>query len=206
MVMKVGLSEYRSAQKKAETQCKAAFDKAAKAYRDKGDVKAAGEVLEEMKEFMAKTPGTGIGGGAMVIGCVVSNKVLGLSGSSTDENTKIVTADYVKSDQTQLWKVVSAGNGWHYIENVKSGLVMTANGKNNGVECVIARKQQPASDNQLWKIAPAVNAKGAQRVSAKPSGKYIGVDAKSKDAGARILIWTDQPTEAAQMFAFAAPK
>jgi hypothetical protein len=204
--MKVAISEYRTAQKRAELNCKLAFEKAAKAYRDKNEVKLAGETLEEMKEFLSKAPAAGGGGGgvtAMV--CHVSGKVLGLQNGAVGEGTKVVTADYVKGDQTQLWKAVPAADGWVYIENVKSGLVMTAHGKGNGTEVTIAKKETPASDDQLWKLIPVANVKDAQKVFAKPSGKLIGVDAKSKNAGARILLWTDQ-TESAQWFGFYSPK
>ena len=208
MGMKIAMSEYRATQKKNEAACKEAFEKAAKAYRDKGDVKGAGMVLEEMKEFLAKAT-TAAGGGegkVSVIPCAVSGKVLGLRGGATDEGTKIVTADYVKGDQTMLWKVIPAADGWVYIENVKSGLVMTANGNGNGTEVIISKKATPAAEHQLWKITPVPKVKDTVKVFAKPSGKLIGVDAKSKDAGARILLWSDQTTEPAQMFAFTPPK
>jgi hypothetical protein len=207
--MKVGLSEYRSALKKAEMQCKAAFEKAAKDYRDKGEVKSAGATLEEMKEFLAKAPGAGAGAAgagasaATVIACGVSNKVWGLSGA--EEGAKVVTADYVKGDQTQLWKVVPAGGGWSYIENVKTGLVIACNGKGNGEDAVLAKKQAGA-ESQLWKVSPMPNVKDAVKFYCKLSGKLIGVDGKSKDAGARIRLWTDQGNEPAQYFGFVTPK
>jgi hypothetical protein len=210
--LKVAMSEYRAAQKKDELACKAAFEKAAKAYRDKGDVKLAAATLEEMKEFLAKAPGatTGTGGAAAAAPSVIPNavagKILGLQNGKTDEGTKIMTADYVKGDQTQLWKVVPAADGWVYIENIKSGLVMTANGKGNGTEVIISKKATPANENQLWKITPVMGVKDAVKVFAKPSGRLIGVDAKSKNAGARILLWDEQGNEPAQIFAFTPPK
>ena len=122
--MRVAVSEYRTAQKKAEFDCKAAFEKAAKAYRDKGEVKLAGTTLEEMKEFLAKTPTPGGGGvgNAVTIVCHVSGKVLGLNNGAVADGTKVMTADYVKGDQTQLWKIVPAADGYAYLENVKAGL------------------------------------------------------------------------------------
>src|SRR5262249_50733357 len=148
--MKVGLSEYRSSLKKAETQCKTAFEAAAKAYRDKGDVKAAGATLEEMKEFLAKAPAAGaVGGGSgtVVIGSKLSGKVLGLNGSG--DGAKVVTAEYAKGDETQLWKWVAAGNGWFYLENVKTGLVLTVKGKENSTDATVAKKQAN-DEGQLW--------------------------------------------------------
>ncbi|MCE9566411.1 MAG: RICIN domain-containing protein [Planctomycetes bacterium] len=204
--MKVALSEYRAAQKKAELVCKAAFDKAAKAYRDKGDVKAAGATLEEAKEFLAKDPTVGggaVGAAGVAIVARHSNKVIAPNGA--DDGAKLMTADFVKGDQGQLWKVVAAGEGLSYIENVKTGMVMTATGKNNGAEVFISKKITPASETQLWKLSAVPGQKDVQKVFAKPSGKLIGVDAKSKDAGARILLWADQ-NEAPQWFGFFVPK
>src|SRR5437588_616081 len=88
--------------------------------------KAKEEVLEEMKEFLAKSPGASAAVAAQVVRCGVSDKVWGLSGSG-DVGTKVVTADYARGDQTQLWRVIPAGDGWAYIENVKTGLVIECN-------------------------------------------------------------------------------
>jgi hypothetical protein len=204
--MKVAVSEFRTAQKKAEIPVKAAFEKAAKAYRDKGEVKTAGATLEEMKEFLAKDPtvgGPATGGVGVAIVARHSDKVLAPSGA--DDGSKVVTANFVKGDQTQRWKTVAAGDGYVYIENIKTGMVMTATGKNNGAEVTISKKMAPASETQLWKMTPVVGQKDVYKVFAKPSGKLYGVDAKSKDAGARILLWADQ-NESCQMFGFVIPK
>jgi G:T/U-mismatch repair DNA glycosylase len=201
--MKVPLSEYRTAQKRAEAACKLAFEKAAKAYRDKGEIKTAGATLDEMKEFLANA--SSASAAVVLIMCGNSNKVLGLDNARAEDGTRVVTADYAKGDQTQLWKVVSAGDGWSYIENVKTGMVMTANGKNNGTDVVVSKKAQPASEYQLWKLALVPNAKGAVRVVPKPSGKPIGIFARSKDAGAHIVLWTDE-NEPHRLFGFFPPK
>lgn len=201
--LKVAMSEYRTALKKAEGAAKTAFEKAAKAYRDKGDVKAAGAVLEEMKEFLGKAPGAAAAEAkAVLIACGVSNKVWGLSGGSAAAGTEVVTADLVKGDQTQMWKVIPAADGWSYIENVKSGLVVSATGKGNGVNAVLAKKQTPPHEDQLWKVQPLPAVKDAVKFLAKSSGKYLGVDGKSKDAGALIRTWADQGAEPAQYFGF----
>jgi hypothetical protein len=206
--MKVVMSEYRTTLKKAETVCKAAFDKAAKAYREKGDLKTAGAVLEEMKEFLARAPGAGAGA-AVTIQCGHTNKVLMPSDGSTDEGAKIVIGDYSKGDLTQLWRVVPAGDGFVYIENVKSGLVMAANGKGNGAEVALAKKQAPASDSQLWKLSPVANVKDAQKVFGKASGKLWAVYARNTESGTPVVIWPDvgpKKVEHAHMFGFVPPK
>ena len=134
----------------------------------------------------------------------MSDKVWGLSGSG-DAGTKVVTADYAKGDQTQLWRVIPAGDGWSYIENVKTGLVVECNGKGNGEDAVLAKKKE-GSEAQLWKVAPLTGVKDAVKFYCKLSNKIVGVDGKSKDAGARIRLWDDQGKEPAQYFGFVTPK
>jgi hypothetical protein len=199
--MKAAAGEYRSAQKKAAEACKHAFERAATAYRDKGDIKAAAATLEEMKEFLARGPSAAAPTGLFVIATRNGgNKVLGLSGGSTDDGTKVMTADYVKGDQSQLWKSVPAGDGWVYIENAKSGTVMSVagNGTGNGSEVIIARKS-PGSTSQMWKVSPVANQKDAIKVVGRASGRLIGVDAKSTSSGARILLW-DEHNHPSQWF------
>ena len=183
--LKVAMSEHRAAVKRAEAQCKLAFEKAAKAYRDKGDIKAASAALEEMKEFLAS-----VSGAAVVIVSGHSGKVLGLSGGAPEDGTKVVTADPVKGDATQLWRVVPAGSGWAYVEHVKTGLVLAANGKDNVTEVQVAKKKD-GDEKQLWKTAPVPNQKDQIKLVHKASGKPLVIDVNSKSAGARIILWDD---------------
>ena len=96
-------------------------------------------------------------------------------------------------------------DGWSYIENVKSGLVWACNGSGNGGDTVLAKKKDGEAA-QLWKVKPLTGVKDAVKFYCKLSDKPIGVDGKSKDAGARIRLWTDQGAEPAQYFGFVTPK
>jgi len=187
--LKVALSEYRTVQKKAETACKLAFENAAKAYRDKGEIKAAGATLEEMKEFLAKAPGAA-GAAAVVLVSTHSGKVMGLTRGHTDEGTNIVTADYVRGDQTQLWKIVPAADGYAYIENVKAGLVITCEGKGNGTHAHIEKKKA-GDDGQLWKLNPVRNMKGSVVFVRKGTDRVLAITQASKNAGVGIILWDD---------------
>jgi hypothetical protein len=69
--LKEALANYKTSQKKADVVGKAAFDKAAKAYTDKGDVKAAGDVLDEWKELQSKA---GAALAAFTLTCAHSSK------------------------------------------------------------------------------------------------------------------------------------
>ena len=195
--MKVALSEYRTAHKRAEAACKAAFEKAAKAYRDRGDVKIAGEILDEMKEFLAKA---GPAPAPSMILTQLSNKVFGLNAAGTH----VVTADYARGDQTQLWRPVPAGDGWFYVENVKTGLVLTVDGSGNSTQATVTKKEA-GSEKQLWKMPPFAKVKGAVKLTHKASGKVLGVDGRAKGSGARIILWTDE-NDPSQSFGFFPPR
>lgn len=184
--LKVALSEYRTAQKKAEATCKLGFEKAAKAYRDAGDVKAAVAVLEEMKEFLARPPGAPAG--VVVLLSRHSGKVVSGTGGA---GTKVYTADYVRGDSAQLWRAAPGGDGWFYLEQTKSGLVLAVTGRNDGSEAVLAAKVA-GSDRQLFKSAPVATAKDTVKLINKGGdGRALGIDARRKDSGARVLLWTD---------------
>ena len=194
------MSEFRTAQKKAEGVCKAAFEKAAKAYRDKGELKTASATLEEMKEFLASAAGASAI--PKIIRCGNSNLVLGLQGGKTEDGTKVVTTESVKGDQTQLWKVVPAAGGWVYIENVKSGLVMTANGKNNGTELVISKKDT-TSEYQLWKLTPVTTVKDAVKIVPNRAAGRRDLGQSTDLDG--LVVWTDS-NENHRYFGFFPPK
>ena len=216
--MKVATNVYRAAEKRAELECMAAFDRAAKACRDKGDLKAAAAILDEAKKILTTDPVTGggvavgdgvtggggeAGGDGVVLVAQHSGKVLAPSGAIS--GVKVLTANYVKGEQNQLWKVVAVGEGYVYIESVKTGMVMTTNGKENGVELIISKKRTPASDSQLWKLTPVVGKKDVNKIFAKGTGRVIGVAGKYKEAGLRILLWDDED-EPQEMFGFFVPK
>jgi hypothetical protein len=189
--MKVALSEYRTAQKRAEATCKAAFEKAAKAYRDKNEIKTAGAVLDELKEFLAKTPvAAAAGAGVVVLVSTHSGKVIGLSRGDTDVGTRIVTADYVRGDKSQQWRIVPAADGYAYIENVKSGLVIACDGKGNGSPGHIEKKQD-GDDGQLWKLNPVRNMKGSVIFVRKGTDRVLAITQGSKNAGIGIILWDD---------------
>lgn len=193
--LKVALSEYRTAQKKAEGVCKLAFEKAAKGYRDAGDVTAAVAVLDEMKEFLARPAG---GGGLVLVLSRHSGKVLAGSGAAGE---KVRTADAVKGDAAQHWRTVPAADGWVYVEHPKSGQVMAVTGRGDGAEVVLARKV-PGADSQLFRLAPTPGSKDVVKLFAKGTDKIITVEAKRKDGGARIILWTDNPAGTSGLFSF----
>lgn len=202
--LKVPLSDYRFAVKKADGACKTAFEKAAKAYRDANDVKAAVAALEEMKEFLAQSPS---GGGApVVIASALSPTVLAPARGAAVEKARIVTAEYVKGDQSQLWKTVPAADGYVYIENLKSGLVVTVSSNFNGAEAHL-EKRKDGADGQLWKLTPVAQPKDAVKIVGKAGGRLLAVDNAAKGPGHRLLLWDDNGGDGASAkFGFFPPK
>jgi hypothetical protein len=134
--------------------------------------------------------GAAVGAGAVVLVSTHSGKVIGLSRGNTDEGTRIVTADYVRGDQTQLWKIVPAADGYAYIENVKSGLVIACDGKNNGSPGHIEKKKD-GDDGQLWKLNPVRNMKGSVVFVRKGTDRVLAITQGSKNAGVGIILWDD---------------
>jgi hypothetical protein len=130
--------------------------------------------------------------------------VFGLKDGVTDDGTKVLASDYVKAQPSQQWRTIPAADGWVYIENVKSGTVLTVNGKGNGSEAHIAKKKDGA-EGQLWKLVPVENQKDTIKLMSKASNRVLGIDAASKNAGARIILWDDNGGTS-EWFGFIPPK
>jgi WD40 repeat protein len=146
-------------------------------------------------------------GGVFVITSRHSGKVLGLDQGETLEGTKVVTADYVKGDKSQLWRAVANGDGWVSLENVKCGLVMSVRGNRsrNGAEIVISRRLPPPfADYQLWRADPVAREKDTFTLLSRKD-RVMGVDAKLLTSGARILLWDDE-NNSPQWFTASPPK
>jgi hypothetical protein len=101
-----------------------------------------------------------------------------------------VTADYVKGDPTQLWKIVPAADGYAFIENAKSGLVIACVGKNNGSAGRVEKKKD-GDDGQLWKLNPVRNMKGSVVFVRKGTDRVLAITQASKNAGIGIILWDD---------------
>lgn len=202
LALKVAVSDYRTAVKKAETVLKVGFDEAAKAYRDKGDVKTAAAVLAEFKEFIAAPAGSG----APKTFVIAVSTGMVIAPEANKEGSKVKTADYSKTDDGQLWKAVPTADGYCHLEHVKTGLLLSVSGKgkNNGAEIVLAKKDAKGTDFQEWKTTP-VQGKNLIKFVNKNSGKLFGVDNRSTKSGERILQWDDE-NHAAEWFAVVTPK
>jgi beta-glucanase (GH16 family) len=98
-----------------------------------------------------------------------SGKCESVAGDSLNQGAKIQEWDYVGNDDGQQFDLVDAGNGWFYIKNVKSGLVLDVTGAQttNGTPI----QQWPANGTaaQLWRLQPW----GNYFIRSQVSGRYL---------------------------------
>ena len=83
-----------------------------------------------------------------------------------------------------------AADGYAFIENVKSGLVIACDGKNNGSAGRIEKKKD-GDDGQLWKLNPVRNMKGSVVFVRKGTDRVLAITQASKNAGIGIILWDD---------------
>ncbi len=86
-----------------------------------------------------------------------------------------------------------AGEGWYYLENLKSGMVMTVSekGKHDGAEIVVSKKEDSPSEFQLWRTTATASQDRSIDFQSRGSGKVLAIDSGSQAAGARVLLWSD---------------
>jgi len=180
--MKVALSEYRLTLRKAHDRCADAFETAAKAYRDKGDIKVAAATLDEMKAFLNNDPSTVAK--TFLIVLRHSGKVIAPVG---DEKSAVLTAELVKGDEHQLWTSQHVENGWYYIFHKKSGLYLDGSER----DVTIRKKNPTLPESQLWRFAPVADSKDAFKFFVR-NGSAMGVASKLRSAGARMLMGGDE--------------
>jgi len=171
-------------------QCKAAYEAAAKAYKDKGDIQTAAATLEEMKTFLAGTAPAAPT--VVVIVSKWSGKAMTPEDRDNVEGTRLVQMDIKKGDPFQMWRVVPSETGFYYFENVKTGLAITVSrdARNDGAELITA-KRRPGADYQLWKPVPVADDRGYFKFESRSTGKRIGIISRSRDEGGRMNIWRE---------------
>jgi len=87
-----------------------------------------------------------------------------IAGDSTGYGAQLVDSPYTGNDAGQQFDLVDAGNGWFYIRNVNSGLVLDdyqyGTGNNNEIDQWSNNSTNGSGadlDNQLWRLSPSVN-------------------------------------------------
>ena len=189
--MKVALSEYRTAQKKAEDACKPAFEKAAKAYRDKGDVKTAGVDAGGDEGVPGQGPGRRPAAGrpgqhrrpALGQGSRARRRQDRRRHEGRDRRLRQGRPDAVVEGGAGR-----RGVGVHREREDRDG--DDRQRKNNGTDVIIAKKAQPADEHQLWKTTAVPARRTCSSSSPSRAASRSGVDGKSKDAGAASCCGT----------------
>jgi len=184
--LKAAVLDYKAAMKKAMDKAMPEFEKAANTYRDQGKLDRAALVLDEMKKAFAKADAN-ISGNVYLYSRL-SGKVI--CPEANQSGSRVMTAEYIKDELAQQWKMVDAKEGWIYIEHPKSGMVMTVSGTGNGTGAdIVIKPKQADSEAQLWKLVEVKDSKDVFMVSSRGSGKVLGVAARALGNGVRIILW-----------------
>lgn len=128
-----------------------------------------------------------------------SGKTIDNDNWSTDIGTNIHQWSYGNDQANQQWRLVSAGNGLFWIQNLHSGHVLDAAawGKTDGTNVLQWTKLN--NENQYWQITEVES--GWYKVINYYSGQALDVSAASADDGANIQTWTWNGS-AAQLWSF----
>jgi len=131
--------------------------------------------------------------GAFEIVAYDTGSALSVSNDATT-NGAIVWDWQFNNDPSQLWNLVDAGNGWFYIVNVRSGLVLDDDGYGTGNDNPIDTWSNNSTngsgadlDNQLWKIQP----NGTYYIKAA-SGRYICIQNQGSTDGSPIIQYDQE--------------
>lgn len=129
-----------------------------------------------------------VNGGVYKIVAKCSGKALDVSDVSKTPGANVHQWDYVGGDN-QKWKLLSAGDGYWYLESVNSGLVLdgagwgTADGTN-----VVQWNRGNLQANQKFKIE--ANGDGTYRLTNQHANKVLDVSNSSQSNGGNVQLWT----------------
>jgi len=118
----------------------------------------------------------------------VSGKAVSVSNNSMSTGAQIWAWDFTGDDPGQEWDLVDAGNGWYYIRNVHSGLVLDVANASTADNAMVQQWTNVGSPNQKWRLQPW----GNYNIKAA-SGKYIccqGGGTAGAANGATIIQYT----------------
>lgn len=134
------------------------------------------------------TPTTPLTGQTYRIVNRLTGKPVGVNGASTANGGQIVQWTH-DSDPDQQWTLLNAGNGYYYIENVNSGLVLddTNGSTSNGTQ--MQQWQLTSGDaNQEWQINSLGN--GYYTFTNRTSGLALDLTSGGLGDGTAIQQWS----------------
>ncbi|MGB5596652.1 MAG: RICIN domain-containing protein [Crocosphaera sp.] len=116
-----------------------------------------------------------------------SGKVLDIADPSSDYETNAIQST-ANGNDSQVWLLEDAGEGYYFIRNKHNGLVLTVKSAltNASVQDVFATIKH-GGDAQLWQTVE--NGDGYYHIVSKANDKVLDVTGASQDDGANIIVY-----------------
>jgi hypothetical protein len=122
-----------------------------------------------------------------------TNNAIDVTGESTASGALLMLWAPSDTDDGQLWKIEAIDNTYFRFINKRSGLVMTANGRNNNL---LQKEPNPADIAQKWKITPVLTG-GLYGIESAVTPDYYSVNnnAGSFDNGNKVIVYDNRIAE-----------
>ncbi|MDR1184182.1 MAG: S8 family serine peptidase [Coriobacteriales bacterium] len=148
--------------------------------------------------YYAQWANNGLGGSIVTISSALNNsKVLDIPRQSTSTGTRPTLWDNGNTPN-QRFRLITEGNGYYVIQNVRSGLVLDLSGSrvNDGE---ITQWTAHSGDNQRWRLI--ANANGTYSIVSKVNEGYcIDLPRSSSANGVEPIVWARGQNQANQQF------
>ncbi|BDI28856.1 hypothetical protein CCAX7_009070 [Capsulimonas corticalis] len=117
----------------------------------------------------------------------VDGKAVSVSNNSTSAGAQIWAWDYTGNEPSQQWDLVDAGNGWYYVKNVRSGLVLDVSGGSTADNAMVQQWTSNQSAAQKWRLQPWGNF-----YIRAASGKYVCIQNQGSANGSPIIQYQQE--------------
>lgn len=116
--------------------------------------------------------------------CKCSDKAVTIESDSAVEGGNVNQKSYSKNADSQKWILKQTDGEWYFIENAKSGLVLSVANESNNDGANVIQASNRNFDSQKWKLEDLND--GTVKIVNKKSSKVLDVAWASKDDGANI--------------------
>ncbi len=153
-----------------------------------GQRSLAEEISVTVRGEAAPAAGGIVSGGTYKIISSVSSLSLDSDNWGKTNGTNVCQWAYGNNQANQQWKIVSVGDGYFYIENVYSHLVVDVEDVSMKEGANVHMWEYVGGANQVWKFESLDD--GTYKIVNKNSGLVLDVSAASVVNGANIQQWT----------------
>ena len=117
----------------------------------------------------------------------VDGKAVSVSNNSTAAGAQIWAWDYTGNEPSQQWDLVDAGNGWFFVKNVRSGLVLDVASGSTADNAMVQQWTLNSTAAQKWRLQPWGNF-----YIRAASGRYVCVQGAGSTNGSPIIQYDQQ--------------